>query len=362
MGPPDAMRWYEGKRRRGSREVNRPPQHHPPVRIDEELAATLRWIDGRVPTSLAPADIQQFRLATSAASPADEELMLEGHFDVTQHVAVGTNNAPDVPLLLCRPQGQGPQPLLLFLHGGGMVVGDARTGLLETLKYARSAGMAVASVTYRLAPEHPYPAALDDCQAALVWLHAHAERLGIDASRLVVAGSSAGGGLAAAMCLRIRDHGGPQIIAQLLMGPMLDDRNNSVSSAQMAGLGIWDRVANDTGWRAALGDAAGGVGVSPYAAPGRAEDLAGLPPTFIDVGSAETFRDECVAYASAIWAAGGDAELHVWPGAFHGYDLFDRDAALTQFTHRTRADWLGRILAKLAPTDENSDAEMRPHV
>lgn len=330
-----------------------------PVTINKELADTLRWIDGRVPTSLAPDEIPSFRNAARAAAPTDEELTSGGYFEVTQHHAGGTRGVTEVPLMVCRPRGRDPEPLLLFLHGGGMVAGDARTGLPEVLQYAKFVGMSVASVGYRLAPEHPYPAALDDCCAALAWLQKHAERLGVDASRIVIAGSSAGGGLAAAMCLRARDsNDGVTIAGQLLMGPMLDDRNNSVSSVQMAGRGIWDRSANETGWRAVLGDAAGGPDVPPYAAPSRARNLMGLPPTFIDVGSAETFRDECVAYAGAIWAAGGDAELHVWPGAFHGYDLFARNATLTRFTHRTRIQWLGRLLADSARTSSTASAKL----
>jgi hypothetical protein len=119
--------------------MNRPTEHHPPVRIDEELVATLRWLDGRVPTSLELADIPRFRQAASAAAPTDDVLTLDGHFDVSHLVA---GDAHEVPLMLCRPNNQGPQPLLLFLHGGGMVVGDARTGMLETLKYAKAVGMA----------------------------------------------------------------------------------------------------------------------------------------------------------------------------------------------------------------------------
>ena len=150
---------------------------------------------------------------------------------------------------------------------------------------------------------------------ALVWTAEHAEDLGIDPDRIVIAGGSAGGGLAAAVGLMARDRGGPALHAQMLMCPMLDDRNNTPSSLQMAGLGVWDRQANQVGWTALLGDAAGGPDVSPYAAPARATDLSGLPPTFIDVGSAETFRDEAIDYASRIWRAGGRAELHVWPGS-----------------------------------------------
>ena len=160
-----------------------------------------------------------------------------------------------------------------------------------------------------------------------------------------IAGASAGGGLAAAVTLLARDRGGPALIGQLLMCPMLDDRNDTVSARQMAGLGVWDSTSNETGWTALLGDARGGPDVSPYGAPARATDLSGLPPTFIDVGSAETFRDEDVTYASRIWQAGGVAELHVWPGGYHGYFLFAPHAQVSQETLAARVQWLRRLLA-----------------
>jgi acetyl esterase/lipase len=158
-------------------------------------------------------------------------------------------------------------------------------------------------------------------------------------------GVSAGGGLSAAVALLARDRGGPALAGQLLVCPMLDDRNDSPSSRQMAGLGVWDRVANDVGWTALLGEARGGPDVSPYAAPARATDLSGLPPAFIDVGSAETFRDEDVAYASRIWQAGGSAELHVWPGGSHGFAGMVPGAAISRAAVAAQRNWLARLLA-----------------
>ena len=185
---------------------------------------------------------------------------------------------------------------------------------------------------------------VDECYAGLVWTVEHAEELGIDPERLVIGGASAGGGLAAATTLMARDLDGPALAAQLLFCPMLDDRNESVSARQMVGLGIWDRTSNDTGWTALLGDERGGPDVSPYAAPARATDLSGLPPTYLDVGSAETFRDEVVEYASRIWAAGGEAELHVWPGGFHGFELLAPESQLAKAAGVPRSHWLRRVL------------------
>ena len=226
-----------------------------------------------------------------------------------------------------------------------MVMGDNRLGILEMLTWAEDLGLAVVSVEYRLAPETPHPGPIEDVYAGLAWTAAHADELGIDAARIVIAGGSAGGGLTAALALLARDRGGPALLGQMPLYPMLDDRNDTVSARQMAGIGVWDRTANDTGWTALLGDARGGPDVSPYAAPARATDLSGLPPAFIDVGSAETFRDEAVAYASRMWAAGGTAELHVWPGAFHGFDALAPHAQVSQEAKAARLRWLRRLLA-----------------
>jgi acetyl esterase/lipase len=213
------------------------------------------------------------------------------------------------------------------------------------LEWARELDAVVVSVEYRLAPEHPYPAGVEDVYAGLLWTARHAGGLGGDPERIVVAGASAGGGLTAALALLARDREGPRPLGQVLMYPMLDDRNDTVSAHQMAGVGAWDRTANETAWTAVLGDARGGPDVPPYAAPARASDLSGLPPAFLDVGSAETFRDEVVDYASRIWRAGGVAELHVWPGGFHGFDAFAPHTVLARTARAARIAWLRRLLA-----------------
>ncbi|MFF1838709.1 alpha/beta hydrolase [Streptomyces sp. NPDC058231] len=205
-------------------------------------------------------------------------------------------------------------------------------------------GLAVISVEYRLAPQAQYPGPVEDCYTGLVRVALDAADLGIDAERIIVGGKSAGGGLAAALALLTRDRGGPAPIGQMLLCPMLDDRNNTFSSHQMAGIDTWDRTSNATAWQALLGDRYGAADLPPYAAPSRAGDLSELPPAYIEVGSAETLRDEGVAFADAIWRAGGQAELHVWPGAFHGFDTFAPRAALSQDARNARARWLRRIL------------------
>ena len=200
-----------------------------------------------------------------------------------------------------------------------MIMGDNRTAMPRMLDWADELQLTVVSVEYRLAPETQHPGPVEDCYAGLSWTAGHAGELGIDPEPHRHRGRQRSGGLAAAVTLMARDRGGPALAGQMLMCPMLDDRNDTPSARQMAGQGVWDHTSNHTGWTALLGAACGGPDVSPYAAPARAGDLSGLPPTFIDVGSAETFRDEDVTYASRIWQAGGVAELHVWPGGFHGF-------------------------------------------
>ncbi|QYX82515.1 alpha/beta hydrolase [Streptomyces akebiae] len=319
----------------------------PPPPFDPELAAALVELGDQAPTSATPDDIPAARERLNGDVPllTNDELSCGGLFEVHERSVPGPPGAPDVSLLVCRPTSvPGPRPIVYFTHPGGMIVGTNRLGL--PLDWAEELGLVVVSVEYRLAPEHPYPAPVEDCYAGLLWTSAHAEEIGGDPDRIVLAGGSAGGGLAAALALLARDREGPRAIGQLLMCPMLDDRNDTWSAHQMAGLGVWDRTANETGWNALLGEARGTDDVPPYAAPARAVDLSDLPPAFIDVGSAETFRDEDVTYASRIWQAGGRAELHVWPGGFHGFDGLVPQAALSVDAREARLRWLRRLLGE----------------
>ena len=318
----------------------------PPPPFDPELGAVLAAIAEFLPGALTADMIPALRQPNPALPTAtNEELERNGAFHVEERSAPGPEGAPEISLLICRPTAaSSPTPALYHIHGGGMIMGDNRLGMLEMLDIAQELGLAVVSVEYRLAPETPHPGPVEDCYAGLAWTVAHAAELNVDAGRVVVAGNSAGGGLAAGVALMARDRNGPALFGQLLIYPMIDDRNDTPSAEQMAGLGIWDSTANDTGWTALLGSERGGPDVSPYAAPARATDLSGLPPTFIDVASAETFRDEDIAYAVRIWQAGGRAELHVWPGGFHGFDALAPQAGLSQEARAARVRWLRRLL------------------
>jgi acetyl esterase/lipase len=318
---------------------------HPP--FDPELSAALAALPQELQHSLLPEDIPGWRSGLTETLPTtDDVLRRDGAVEFSERQIPGPDGAPDVSVLILRPsRGSGPWPGIYHTHGGGMVLGNNRVGADELAMWCDEIGAVGVSVEYRLAPEHPHPAPVEDCYAGLVWTGKHADELGIDPSRLVIAGGSAGGGLAAGTALMARDRGGPALSHQILMCPMLDDRGVTPSSQELDNEGVWDRTSNVTGWRALLGDACGGPDVSPYAAPARAQDLTGLPPAFIDVGSVETFRDEDIEYAARLSQAGGSVEFHMWPGGFHGFDMMVPHSALAQIARATRLAYLRRALA-----------------
>jgi acetyl esterase/lipase len=219
--------------------------------------------------------------------------------------------------LRCYTPAEGHGGVLLFFHGGGYVIGDLYTEEQRCLLLAADSGCVVVSVDYALAPESPYPGALEDAVAALQWAAGHAGEVGGDATRLAVGGSSAGGGLAAATALWARDHDGPSICFQLLVYPMLDDRIETPSMRGSDDMVMLDRTAMAQAWSHYLGGRPGDA----YAAPARAEDLANLPPAYVLAAEHDPLRDEDVDYARRLSDAGVPSELHVFPGAFHGFDL-----------------------------------------
>jgi len=219
---------------------------------------------------------------------------------------------PDVPVRIYRPhQAQGA---VVWLHGGGWVMGDLDTEHPWASRLADGAGAVVISVGYRRAPEDPFPAALDDAYAVLTWTAEHAAELGIDPGRIAVGGHSAGGNLAAAVALRARDEQGPPICFQLLNQPSLDDRLETWSARNLTDTPWLNREKLARAWRHYLGSAPG----SPYAAPARAADLSGLPPAYVATAELDPNRDEDIAYALRLLQAGVPVELHQWPGTFHG--------------------------------------------
>ncbi|MEU9349212.1 alpha/beta hydrolase [Streptomyces sp. NPDC048278] len=318
------------------------PRAHPP--LDPELAAVLTVVHTQLSPSVTAGDIENLR-RHPAFAVADEDLTRNGTVHLQNLSVPGPSGAPKISLLVLMPVGlTAGAPVFYYMHGGGMIIGNHRTGVGGVLNWAVDNGAVVVSVDYRLAPEHPDPAPIEDCYAGLLWTHEHAAEIGGDPERIVVAGVSAGGGLAAGVALLARDRGGPRLLGQVLMCPMLDDRFITPSSRELEGEGIWDATSNTTGWNALLGERRGGDHVSIYAAPARATDLTGLPTTFIDVGSVETFRDEDIDYAARLLQAGVQCELHVWPGGFHGFDGMTPQAALSRTASATRNAWVRRLL------------------
>ncbi|MDE0376007.1 MAG: alpha/beta hydrolase [bacterium] len=260
--------------------------------------------------------------------------------EVEDHWAPGADGDPDVMVRVYTPSGlDAGAPALYWIHGGGMVMGDVAINDADCKGWAVDMGCVVASVEYRLAPEHPHPAPIEDCFAGLKWLVSNAESLGVDAGRIAVGGASAGGGLAAALALVARDRG-VDIIFQQLICPMLDDRNITRSSHWVHHPKVWNRAANIIGWSSLLGKPAGSDDVSPYASPARAEDLAGLAPAFIIVGDLDLFVDESIEYTRRLAAAGVPTELHILPGAVHGSQYFLPTAEVSMRWKAIEADAL----------------------
>jgi acetyl esterase/lipase len=236
----------------------------------------------------------------------------------------GPDGAPDVLLLLYVPEQRSGTGAVYDVHGGGFILGSAGGNRAHNLLLARELGVVVASVDYRLAPEHPFPAGLEDCYAGLSWLTSHADELGFDPSRIAIHGISAGGGLCAALALLARDRGGPAIAFQYLGVPEVDDRLDTPSMREFVDTPIWNRPNAVVSWDSYLGAGVPGTAaVSPYAAPARATDLTGLPPAYVSVMQFDPLRDEGLAYALALLAAGDAVELHLFPGTFHGSSLLE---------------------------------------
>ena len=253
--------------------------------------------------------------------------------------------APDALLELVvriyKPTGvSGGLPGIFFIHGGGMIMGSIETENHKAAMLCETIQSIVVSVEYRLAPENPYPAQVQDCYEALVWMSKNAAELGFDTDRLAIVGGSAGGGLAIATALMARDQEFPKLSFQMANYPMIDDRNETPSSKEITDVGIWDRKANIEAWDWYLG----GKNADEYAAPARAIDLSGLPPTFIDVGELDLFRDEDIEFAKRLLQAGVTTELHVYPGAYHASESFAPEAELSKQIWTKRIEALKRAL------------------
>lgn len=333
--------------RPGSAPVAHGAPRIPPVPFDRETLAATLAASAEPPLSETTLPLAR---AVDPAGLSGAEQIAGRPLTAEELVIPGPPGAPDLEITVFRPAAQpgaGALPLIVNFHGGGMIVGHRTWDHERLIDLVGRHGAIGVNVEYRLAPEHPFPAGVEDCYAAASWAAEHAAELGGDPDRLVVMGGSAGGGLAAAVTLMARDRSGPRIAGQLLLCPMLDNTNSTVSSLQYDGVGTWQLEANLFAWRCLLGPELAYSGAAPaYAAPARAQDLSELPPAFVEAGAAEMFRDENVAYASRIWAIGGDAELHVWAGGCHGFDVYSPGSELARAALDARDSWLRRILRR----------------
>ena len=301
--------------------------------VDPELLPTLEAMPPVVPT-LDSLDALRAQIAgMQAPAPSVSEITVKEHH-------VPGPNGTSVRVLVYTPEATPRTGGLLWLHAGGMVMGTPEMNEPQSRYLARAAGCVVVAVDYRLAPEHPYPAGVEDCYAALRWLYGAAEEFGFPSARIAAAGESGGGGLAAGLALLARDRGEYPLSAQFLKYAMLDDRTGTgaepTPTMPNAGEFVWTKASNHFAWKAVLGVEPGGLGVPIYAAPGRAESLAGLPPTSILIGELDLFVGENLRYAQALIRDGVSTELHLYPGAYHAFVSFSPEAdvsrrALQQF-------------------------------
>jgi acetyl esterase/lipase len=262
--------------------------------------------------------------------------------EVTEAFAPSLDGGPDVRVKVYTPTDRDSLcGAMLWAHGGGMVMLDADGDDFESATRAVAHRCIVVSVDYRLAPETAAPGPVDDCFAALTWLAGQADAMSVDITRIMIGGASAGAGLAAGTALRARDAGGPTLAAQMLRYPMLDHRNETPSSHAIQDLRVWNRSANLVAWEAYLG----GTEPTAYSSPSRADDLSGLPPAHINVGTFDMFHDEDVAYATALNRAGVPCELHVYPGAFHASNGFLPDHPTSVRWAADEAAFIDRCLA-----------------
>jgi acetyl esterase/lipase len=311
-------------------------------RLDPELARSLEGIpEGMDPAeSIADPNVlammRDTRVLLEASGAA---LPVDARVSVVDRMIDGPAGPGALGVRVYTPRdAQGPMPAVLFSHGGAFVLGDLYSEEHRCLTYAAEARCVVVSVAWRHAPEHPYPAGVEDAYAALAWTVAEAGALGVDALRVAVAGASSGGAFAAALSLMARDRGGPAIAFQLLVYPVTDDRLVSPSMREFTASPLWTRGSSEQMWRHYLGE---GRGPAPaYAAPGRAEDLSGLPPAYVMVAELDPLRDEAIEYAGRLLAAGVPVELHCFPGAFHGFDIV---APRSELGRRALAEQVGAL-------------------
>jgi len=311
--------------------------------LDAEVAAALNEILAAFPGGFnAPKELSDRRALIKAflsQAPLNESV---------SRIDDQVNNPSDghlVPIRIYRPlTGVHSDGVVLAIHGGGMVMGSIAEDDSNAARLSIELGVTVIAVDYRLAPEYPFPAPVEDCFTVASWILDHGSEIGVDLSRSIIYGGSAGGGLSIATSMALRDRLGRNFKAVVAPYPMVDHRNCLPSTQRIVDMGVWDRQANIESWAWYLGNAQESTAVHPYASPLHADDLSGLPDTFIDVGTADLFLDEDFLLASRLLESGVQVEFHCYPGAYHACELFAPDADLSQAIWRNRFDFMRKRL------------------
>lgn len=310
-------------------------------RLDPELAPQFRAL----PRPERPLNLEDVRLLQLQYGELLKlEIAPDESVAIEDRLIPGPAGAPDVPVRIYRPLHTPADTALLWIHGGGFIMGHHATEDIMALPWVRATGCTVVSVGYRLAPEHPFPAGADDCYAALCWIAGGENPLSFKPRKLAVGGMSAGGCLAASTALRARDLGGPKLDFQLLLVPVLDNHNELPSTYEITDPRAWNRHSALVSWEMYLGPDFLGE-ASPYAAPARAQDLSGLPPCFVEAAEVDVLRDEAIEYARRLMQAGVTTELHVYPGAYHASTFGRPDAAVSRQASADITNALKKALA-----------------
>lgn len=300
-----------------------------PFALDPEIAAGLAALFPEEAPLPAVGDVASRREGVEALQRTTHG-SLPMPTDVTiRDLHTTADDGAELLLRWYTKDGASPGSAVLYAHGGGMILSTVEIYDGPVARHVSATGVPFLSVEYRYAPEHPAPTPVTDCHAGLRYLTGHAQELGVDPARIAIMGDSGGGGVAASLAIYARDQGGPAIAQQLLIYPMLDDRTVTPDAA-LVPTATWSYDDNVTGWGALLGDAAGGPDVSPYAAAARLEDFSGLPPAFLEVSELDIFRDETLAYAQRLLAAGVPTELHLYPAAPHAFEALVPTAAVSR--------------------------------
>ena len=299
------------------------------LKLDPEIAATFAEFANReVAVPPEPGDALALRVFTDLSLDGVMGSFPDTPDVVSTHYETRGEDGGAVPMIWYEKAGAAKGPAVVYVHGGGMVAGTAPLYDRLVRYYVQLSGVPFLSVDYRLAPEHSAAGLGRDVAAAIEWLIGQAGALGVDPARIAVMGDSGGGGVGAAAAIIARDRG-IELAKQILIYPMLDDRNTAPDPF-LAPTALWSYEANHTAWTAVCGGAPGGPDVSPYLAPARLTDFAGLAPAYIEVGELDIFRDESIAYALRLLAAGISCELHVHPGSPHGHDWANRQAGVSR--------------------------------